>query len=324
MSRFEPAPCATCEPILKTGSDQLALFTEGDALYEAMLESIARACTMVCLRAHGIRVLWFHRWRWWSPLRYNRRNHRKLLVVDERDAYVGGFNIHRENSRALVGDERWRDTHVRMRGSLAKRGREVFEATWRGDHGCPPPARRHAVSTLVPNHSAACRRALRCVLDAAFTDARDTLCVTTPYFAPDRRTQRALMAAARRGVDVRVRVPHRSDVRVARWAAPAAYAGLLRHGVRVHEYPPRVLHAKTVVIDGTWGTVGTANFDYRSFFVNQELNLVSRERGLCRRLQEQFHEDLLHARALSPARMTAKPLARQASALVGWMARRWL
>ncbi|NIR30836.1 MAG: phosphatidylserine/phosphatidylglycerophosphate/cardiolipin synthase family protein [Gammaproteobacteria bacterium] len=373
MSRLEPAPCATCQPVLRTGSDQLVLFTEGDELYEAMLASIAGARKTVCLetyifaadevgwrfaealaeragrgvqvrlhldavgclfrwsrpleehlRMHGVRLRWFHRWRWRSPLRYNRRNHRKLLVVDDDEAYVGGFNIHRENSRALVGDERWRDTHVHMRGGLARRGHEVFDTTWRGDHGCPAPARQRAVSTLVPNHSSACRRALRCLLDAAFSDARGTLYVTTPYFAPDRRTQRALTAAARRGADVRVLVPHRSDVRMARWAAPAAYADLLRHGVRVHAYLPRVLHAKTAVIDGNWGTVGTANFDYRSFFLNQELNLVSRDRDLCRRLQEQFYEDLSHARALSPEGMTAKPLARQASALAAWMARRWL
>ena len=85
------------------------------------------------LRKHGIRLHRFHRWSWRKPLRYNRRDHRKLLVVDGRKAYVGGFNIHRESSKAVFGMERWRDTHVRFEGLLAMQAAQIFDRFWQGD-----------------------------------------------------------------------------------------------------------------------------------------------------------------------------------------------
>lgn len=106
---------------------------------------------------------------------------------------------------------------------------------------------------LVHNHTRTCRHRLRCIHSDAFEAARRRIYLTTPYFVPDQLTQQGLKAAARRGVDVRLLVPGKSDVWFTQRVAHAGYANLLAAGVRIYEYQPRVLHAKTVVVDGEWG-----------------------------------------------------------------------
>jgi len=361
-----------CAPVMRAGASGLPLYVEGDALYAAMLASIAKARREVWLESYifaddavgrrfaaalaarasagvdvrlhvdaagslfwvsrrlarelvraGVQVRWFHRWSWRDPLRYNRRNHRKLLVVDGVEAYVGGFNIHVENSRALYGEERWRDTHVRLDGTLARQAAALFEAFWAGDRGWTPASRGDALGVLLPGNTRRCRAALRCLYDQAFADARRQAYITTPYFVPDHKLQERLVETAGRGVDVRLLVPHKSDVPLARWAGRAAYQKLLRAGVRIFEYLPRVLHAKTVVTDGAWAVVGTANFDYRSLFLNYELTLVSRDTALCASLERQFMADLAQSREVQ-LRTALAPLPERLANGVGWLARRWL
>ena len=273
---------ASCAPALTAGSDAFELYTEGDTLYQAMLQSIAAASSTVrlesyifaddvigrefanalearaaagvevrlhldaagCLfwwsrslerrmRERGVQVRWFHSWTWRQPLRYNRRNHRKLLVVDEAKAYLGGFNIHRESSAEAFGEKRWRDTHVSVSGPLAAQSAGLFDAFWRMDHRWMPKQQLPASTLLLPNHTRACRHRLRCVLEEMFAQAKQRIELTTPYFVPDHRTQHRMMCAARRGIDVRLLVPAKSDVRMARWAARASYAALLQSGVRI-------------------------------------------------------------------------------------------
>lgn len=275
------------------------------------------------LRSHGVELRWFHRWNWRSPLQYNRRSHRKLAVVDSEHVYLGGFNIHRENSQSLYGTNRWRDTHIRMSGQIAREAAALFDTFWRGD-------RKHTelsqsgVSVLVPNDNASCRQTLHCLFLDTFDGAEKTLYLTTPYFVPDHHIQQALKAAGRRQVDVRLLVPGKSDVAIARWAAQAAYADLLAAGVRIYEYQPRMLHAKTAVIDGTWSTVGTANMDYRSLFSNYELNLVSRDTELARRLHQQFLVDIGEAEEVRGSAWANRRWHRGLFEGIGWAARRWL
>lgn len=276
------------------------------------------------LRRHRVRLRWFHRWSWRKPLRYNRRNHRKLLVVDEKFTYLGGFNIHRESSQEVFGKDRWRDTHVRFEGLLAAQAAQLFDRFWRGDRRWMPPLTPDALSELIPNHSRGCREQLRCIFTDMFAHAKHSIHLTTPYFVPDRRTQRLLKAAANRGVDVRLLVPRKSDILLARWAAQAAYAGLLDCGVRIYEYLPRMLHAKTIVVDGNHTTVGTANLDYRSFFLNYELNLFTRDSTLCSKLQAQFYTDLEAAEEINLKKWSRRFWGGRLFELAGWMARRWL
>lgn len=276
------------------------------------------------LRKHKVRLRRFHRWSWRKPLRYNRRNHRKLLVVDETIAYVGGFNIHKESSQAVFGKHRWRDTHVRFEGPLAKQAAQVFDKFWRGDRRWVPPTLVGVSSKLMPNHSRASREQLSSILADMFTQANRSIYLATPYFVPDRRTQRQLKAAARRGVEVRLLLPRKNDIKLAQWAAQAAYAGLLDAGVRIYEYLPRMLHAKTIVVDSNYATVGTANLDYRSFFVNYELNLFTRNPALCDQLQTQFYTDLEAAEEISARKWGRRFWGARVFELVGWWARRWL
>ena len=275
------------------------------------------------LRAHGVRVRWFHRWDWRHPYRYNRRDHRKLLTIDEDHLYLGGFNIHRECSRSLYGEQRWRDTHVRLEGELTAVANRMFERFWKGRKRWVVRSEQRS-NVLLPNHNGRCRHALQCLYMEIFRRARRYVFLTTPYFVPDHRTQQALGAAARRGIDVRLLVPAKSDVPLTRWAAQAAYAGLLQDGVRIFEYQPRVLHAKTAVADGDWGTIGTANLDYRSFFLNYELNLVSRDPQLCGELERHFMQDLEESKEITAGAWARRPRRRQLLEAIGWMARRWL
>jgi len=276
------------------------------------------------LKQAGVTVHHFHRWHWREPLRYNRRDHRKLLVVDGREAFLGGFNIHRQSSQRYFGAARWRDTHASFQGDLARQASELFDMFWHGDQHQSPREHEQAGSVLVSNQSRSCRRRLACIYDDALGSANAQICLTTPYFVPDHHTQTVLLAAVKRGVEVRLLVPRASDVRLARWAANAVYARLLDAGVRIFEYLPRMLHAKVAIVDGKWATLGTANLDYRSLFQNYELNLVSRNPDLCHRLQTQFEADLTEASAVCATRWRQRRWVPRLAELLGWSVRRWL
>lgn len=245
-----------------------------------------------CLRDGGVQVKWYHRWSWRHPLRYNQRNHRKLLVVDDSAAYLGGFNIHRENSQAVYGDRRWRDTHIRVEGDLVRQAAAQFDAVWSRERSFTDTDVSDAPAMIVSNIFRNCRHRFRCLYRDRIEAASSRVLLTTPYFVPDRRTLATLLAAARRGLDVRVLVPARSDVRIVRWAARAMYAVMLQAGIRVYEYGPRFLHAKCAAIDSEWSIIGSSNIDYRSFGVNYEICLVAHDRALTSQLTEQFFQDL--------------------------------
>lgn len=276
------------------------------------------------LRDAGVKVRRYHRWSWREPLRYNRRDHRKLLVVDRQQAFLGGFNINRQSSALACGKSRWRDTHVSMTGGMAKKAAELFDAFWYGKPKWSPEPGAGIQSELLANSSRACRQRLRCIYSEILNHSSQYLYVTTPYFVPDRRMQKGLIAAAQRGVDVRLLVPRKSDVRLVQWAARAAYTNLLINGVRIFEYLPRMLHAKTVVVDDNYATIGTANMDYRSFFLNYELNLFSGSRDLCFQLFNQFNTDLKESEEIIFENWKQRHWSAHFLEWIGWIARRWL
>lgn len=276
------------------------------------------------LEQAGVKVRRFHHWQWRDPWRYNRRNHRKLLVIDRCVAYLGGFNIHRQCSRRHFGEHRWRDTHVRVHGDLAEQASRLFEAFWRRDRSYHSPWRPPARHALWSNHGAYGRRRMRFMMDGLIDGAEDRLWLTNPYFVPSLRVQKRLTAAAMRGVDVRILVPAKTDVRLARWASHAAYARLLAGGVRIFEYLPRVLHAKTVLADDCYAMIGTSNLDYRSIFLNYEINLVSKEPSLNRALHDQFLADLAESKEILPDAWGRRHWLHYPAESLGWLARRWL
>jgi cardiolipin synthase len=279
------------------------------------------------LKDGGVQVRWFQRWNWRDPARYNRRNHRKLLVVDGKVGFFGGFNVHRENSHSVFGETRWRDTHIRVSGLLARALQKFFDAFWRNQLMPYPEIDVHGGYQLITNHSRRGRRHLHQLYGQKFAGAKRSIHLTTPYFVPDARTRRALARAARRGVEVQLLVPHRIDetlARIVQWAAHAAYGGLLKAGVQIHEYLPRMLHAKTLVVDGEWCSVGTANLDYRSFFLNYELTLASTDKVLVERLEADFQADLKQSVRIQPKRWERRDRWLKFLETLGWAVRHWL
>lgn len=261
-----------------------------------------------------------------QPRAFLRRNHRKLLIVDEQKAFLGGFNIHRQSSRAEAGARRWRDTHVEVCGAMASVAAQVFDTMWEGAPASSFPgcARAIAGEMIVADTSLPCRHRLRCLFNAVFAQATRRIYLTTPYFVPHATLENALRDAARRGVDVRLLVPRHSNHPVALAAGRARYRTLLASGVRIFEYLPRLLHAKTAVVDGRWVTIGTANLDYLSLFSNHELNLVSNRAALAAQLEEHFMADLSEAIALDRRTWAGRSIGARIAERAAWSVRRWL
>ncbi len=171
------------------------------------------------LERSGVRFRWFRPFRPGNPLQYLQRNHRKLLVVDGREAFLGGFNIRRANSRRLQGETRQRDTHIRVAGPLATLASGHFDRLWHDTHRLPasaiPEDPRGMEALPVPSYSRQCRHRLACLHAGLIGNARKHVYLTSPYFGPGTMVDRALQAAAKRGVDARLLVPRRSDPPVA-------------------------------------------------------------------------------------------------------------
>jgi cardiolipin synthase len=142
----------------------------------------------------------------------------------------------------------------------------------------------------------------------AIAGARRTINMTNPYFVPDTTMKDALLRAARRGVQVTALVPGEIDHNLVRQASRRGFGPLLLAGIRIYEYRASLLHAKTMVVDGEWATVGSTNVDNRSFALNDEMNLVVYDRGIAGRLDQVFAEDLKHAARVDYETWRARPL----------------
>ncbi|HET9023219.1 MAG TPA: phospholipase D-like domain-containing protein [Burkholderiaceae bacterium] len=274
-----------------------------------------------------------------NPLRHpiawslHLRDHRKLLVVDGRVAFIGGVNISRVYSSSS-GEKRdnalecWRDTHVRIEGPVVADLQQLFLDHWRARAHTPPQSANYFPPLGVAGPEriavAACdagrrRTPLYRGLLAAIDGAERSVYVTSAYFVPTRRLVRRLVAAARRGVDVRLALPGVSDVWAPLAAGRATYGRLLAAGVRIFERHDAMLHSKTVVIDGVWSTVGSSNMDWRSFLHNAEANVVIVDRDFGQRMEELFQCDVRASEEVTLDRWASR---RWTSRLSEWMARK--
>ncbi len=285
------------------------------------------------LRRAGVQVKVFHPF---FPLgnHFSRRTHRKFFVIDGKVAFLGGFNLADEYSRACVGAHGWRDTGLctersDLVGSLTRLFAENWEKTWR-DRAVRFFARVSRVELwrrgafILPDSGRRRGSAIRGEYLAAITRAQASVHLTNAYFVPDRGIRRALRRAASRGVDVRILTCGVSDVPVARWAAHAIYDSLLRHGVRIYEYQGRVLHAKSATVDGSWYTVGTANLDHLSFFRNFEVNLFDRDEIRSAVLEERFRIDLSASREIFLEKWRQRPWWKKIREKFFFLFRGWL
>ena len=235
------------------------------------------------------------------------RNHRKLLVVDERAAYVGGYNIGEDYAN------RWRDTHARFAGDMVVELENAFVDYWNhycGEPALPQPKRRtwSRDMRVHRNLPADMVYPIRNMYLEAIDRASERIWLTTAYLIPDDAFARSLVNAAQRGVDVRVIVPHFSNHIVADWLSRASYERLLEGGVRLLRFENAMVHAKTATIDGLWSTIGTANIDRLSLAGNYEVNMEILDPDVAQRMEEIFDLDSGNCTELTLEEWTARPL----------------
>jgi cardiolipin synthase len=230
------------------------------------------------------------------------RNHRKVILIDDQTGFTGGMNMGDEYSgRARRrGGQFFRDTHLLVRGPAVSDLALIFAEDWSYATGeelqirSNPGAAAEAPSivAIVPSGPDQEHNTSGLLYFTAIVSAEKRCFLTSPYFIPDSPTIRALMSAALRGVDVRLLVPGKNDVALIGPAARSYYSHLARAGIRIFEYQPSMLHAKTMVVDSSWGLVGSANVDIRSFRLNFEVGALVVDRRFAGELEERFYADL--------------------------------
>jgi cardiolipin synthase A/B len=307
------------------------------------------------LRAGGVRVLEYNPA---NPLRaragwrVNNRNHRKVAIVDGRIGYAGGINISDvyaqgsspgrggsfesgSGSRFGSAGSRsaeapgWRDTNVRIEGPAIAQLQKLFLDTWSKQQGEPlpdrqwfpkmQPAGKHPVRTLASGPDDAAP-AIYVSLLSAITYAEKTVHITMAYFVPDEQTMEALALASARGVEVILVLPSYTDFWAVFHAGRSRYSELLDAGVKIYERQKTLLHAKTIVIDGVWSTVGSSNMDWRSFLHNEELNVVVLGSDFGQQMEAMFARDLAESIAIDRETWAGRPLSIR---MKEWAARVW-
>ena len=221
-----------------------------------------------------------------NPFRINDRDHRKILVADGETAIIGGVNLsHTYQSapgRSAPGDEAWHDTDLKLSGPVVTDLETLFRAQWTQLHAMPvlaaPPAvippQGAEVARVVGSEPDSRRPPFYVTVLSAIRNAENRIWITSAYFGPTRQQTRDLIAAARRGVDVRILVPSHSDSPPALAVQRSHYTTLLRQKVRVFEWNDGILHTKAAVVDGVWSITGSSNFDQRSVLYNDEVDAV--------------------------------------------------
>jgi cardiolipin synthase A/B len=248
-----------------------------DALgtHNMSLDDLAR------LRKAGVEVVNYHSIFWFNPFRYNHRDHRRLLVVDGKTAFVGGVGFADEWLGNADSPEHWRDNQYRVTGPVVAQLQAIFIANWlktRGTllHGADyfPPLASTGSSSAQALRSSAGNANLDLMYLLAIASAQKTLRIENAYFLPDDLTRKELTAAARRGVKIEIIVPGKlTDVKIVRAASKRHWPELLNAGIKIYEYQPTMMHVKLIIVDDTFVSVGSGNFDKRSIQLNDEANL---------------------------------------------------
>jgi cardiolipin synthase len=279
----------------------------------------------------------------------NNRDHRKLLVVDGRRAVLGGINISSVYSSSAAGgssgsmsggsrggDKKslpWRDTDLLVEGPVVASLQKLFMETWQGQKGQPLATRDY-----FPQLQAVGDEVVRAIgstpdepfnqiyvtLISAINSAESEICITNAYFVPDPQLMKALVAAAARGVDVKLILPSTTDSSLVFHAGRAHYEPLLRGGVKLYERREALLHAKTAVIDGVWATVGSTNLDWRSFLHNQELTAVILGKEFGAKMRAAFERDLAASDPVTLEAWQRRPITTRAKEMFARLWEYWL
>jgi cardiolipin synthase len=269
------------------------------------------------LTAAGVRIVMFNRVRLRSLEEVNYRTHRKILVVDGQVAFTGGMGLadhwlgHARNPR------HWRDTQFEVTGPAVRRLEAAFYENWLEAGGLAAPAldpeqpsrRTGARSVVIWSNPSGGASRVKLMYLLSIAAARRRIDIQSPYFILDESTRWSLDAARRRGVAVRILTTGDiTDAPPVKAASRHAYQSLLDAGYHVYEYQPTMMHVKTMVVDGAWSVIGTANFDNRSFELNDELTIGVQDAELAERLGRDFERDLAVSKELTRTEWRRRPI----------------
>lgn len=249
--------------------------------------------------------------------RINWRNHRKIVIIDNRIGYIGGMNIARRYELGQKNGKAWRDTHLRVQGDIVESLLYSFVVDWNFRNN-PEPMK---FPTVLPvdfcNHTGM-QLATSGPLDTwdnqsllflkAISGARKSIYIQTPYFLPTDALQHALEAAALSKIDVRVMIPGHSDSRMLQYAGYSYVTQCLKTGIKVYIYEPGMIHSKAIIIDDNLSITGSTNFDYRSFENNFECSLFIYDRDFNRKMRDIFFEDIRNCVRLTFSGWHSRPL----------------
>jgi len=297
------------------------------------------------LKTNGIQVLEFNpvnpvtaREGW----ELNSRDHRKLLIVDGRVAFLGGINISsvysggsfRQRSKVRPGGELpWRDTHLKIEGPVVAELQKLFIQTWENQQGSALPSAQYfpplervsdELVRAIGSSPDDPYSLIYATLISALRSAQSEIWITNAYFVPDPQLLESLVDAAASGVDVRLILPSSTDSWLVFHAGRAHYHELLVAGVKIYERHHALLHVKSAVIDGVWSTIGSTNLDWRSFLHNQEVNVVILGGNFGDKMREVFLADQAQAQIMTLQNWQQRPLSMRFKEQFGRLWEYWL
>ena len=270
----------------------------------------------------GVEVERYHPIRWRVVGKINHRTHRKILVIDGRIGFTGGLGIADEWTGDAQDPDHWRDTHYRLEGPAVAQMQATFMDNWTQTHSQvlygddyfpalePAGACAAQVFKSSPREGG---QSMRLMYLLSIASAQRSIDLGSAYFVPDDLAVDALIEARRRGVRVRILVPGRHiDTQVVRRASRSRWGRLLESGCQIHEYQPTMYHCKVLIVDGIWTSVGSTNFDNRSFRLNDEMNLSVIDPSFAETETAQFERDLANTRRVSLEAWRNRPLQEKA------------
>lgn len=251
----------------------------------------------------GVAVRVFHRFNFLKPIlsKINKRDHRKLIIIDSKIAYMGGMNLSQHPSRRYMGEKRWRDTQVRLVGQLVDKLVYHFKRSFRIlRFRSKRLERMNAANDILATRNHFGKNQIRKFIHRYIRQSHHKIQITTAYFVPDLETLFLLARAKKRGVHVQILTNgEANDVPLINRINRPLLKYLLKRGVEVFFFKGRMLHAKSLVFDHRVATVGSSNLNYRSFFRDREINFFFRQESWIKKIEDQFEQDLKESRPVS-------------------------
>lgn len=270
------------------------------------------------LRKSGVQVERYHEPRWYNLTRLNNRTHRKLLVVDGRIAFTGGVGIADQWDGDAQDKEHWRDSHFRVEGPAVSEFQAVFLDNWIKATGQVFHASEYfpqlqpagkTPAQMFSSSPTGGSESMHLMYLLSIASAQKSILLANSYFVPDQLAIEALVAAARRGVKIRIITPgEHIDTEVVRRASRARWGELLEAGIEIHEYQPTMFHCKIMIVDGFLVSTGSTNFDNRSFRLNDEANLNIYDAKFAEEMTREFNQDLERSRRITLRQWQTRPL----------------